>query len=152
MWGNELCLLVILHILYSNKCCTFSRMMWTAVGGEWLYLILSIYITLSKTNMTPNVFLLYCFLVFHMHNYSDCVLGCERCQNISDLHVILCLNASCLDTNGALRLLMLFKCACSRHTSTVSVNFSPLLTGNAQVWLITLMLSQWDSMLNTKAL
>lgn len=44
------------------------------------------------------------FLAFYVQNYSDCMLGC---QNIGDLHSIVCLNASCEDTEKALNLLLL---------------------------------------------
>lgn len=36
-----------------------------------------------------------------------CVLGLERCKNTGDLHSILCLNTSRLDTDGGLKLLLL---------------------------------------------
>lgn len=39
-------------------------------------------------------------------NYSDCVVGSECCQNVDGLHSILRLNASCVDTNAVLQLLL----------------------------------------------
>ncbi len=47
------------------------------------------------------------FLVYYALNYSDCLLGSEHCQNAHDLHSLLCLNTSCVDTDGALKLLLL---------------------------------------------
>ncbi len=39
-------------------------------------------------------------------DYSDCVLGSERRQNVGDLHSIVCLKASYVDTDGAVKLLL----------------------------------------------
>lgn len=44
--------------------------------------------------------IIFCF----ERSYSDCVLGSECCQVLGDLHLILCLNASRVDTDGALKL------------------------------------------------
>lgn len=33
------------------------------------------------------------FLPFSTQNYSDCVVGSERCLNVDDLHSILCLKS-----------------------------------------------------------
>ncbi len=40
------------------------------------------------------------FLSFYSRNYCDCVFCSERCQNTDDLPSVLCLNASCLDTDS----------------------------------------------------
>lgn len=45
--------------------------------------------------------------LFHTHNYSYCVLCFECCQNAGGLHLTVHLNASCVDTEGVPKLLLL---------------------------------------------
>lgn len=47
------------------------------------------------------------FILFHACNYIDCVLCCERGPNAVDLHSVLSLNTSCVDTDGGVKLLLL---------------------------------------------
>lgn len=54
----------------------------------------------SKDLKAPNdlfTFMLEEDQYLTMSNYRDCVLGSE-CSDAGDLHLILCLNASCVDT------------------------------------------------------
>lgn len=44
--------------------------------------------------------------IFFYFKHSDCVLGSECCQCSGDLHSLLCLNASSVDTDGGLKLLL----------------------------------------------
>lgn len=52
--------------------------------------------------------------IFFHFKHSNCVPGSERCQYTGDLHLLLCLNASSVDTEGGLKLLLccLFYTAC----------------------------------------
>lgn len=38
------------------------------------------------------------FHIFSACNYSDCLSGSQCCQNMDELHFVLCLNASCVDS------------------------------------------------------
>lgn len=53
------------------------------------------------------------FFPLCLRKYSGCVWGSERCQNAGELHTVLCLNASCIDTDEGLKLLLTccFHCA-----------------------------------------
>lgn len=45
-------------------------------------------------------------LPFYAHNFSDCVLASEQHQKASDLHRLQSLNASCVNSDGRLKLLL----------------------------------------------
>lgn len=59
-------------------------------------------------NTTQSIFFMIqvYILSFYTFDYSECVLGSECCQNTGDLHSMPCLNASCVDTDGGLKLLL----------------------------------------------
>lgn len=60
------------------------------------------------SHTTHDAKLLVCFLPFYSRNYSNYVLGSERCQNKDDQHSVLCLNTSCVDTGFGQSLLKAF--------------------------------------------
>ncbi len=64
-------------------------------------------LTFHSRNCNPKHFLRFYFQLFSECTYSDGALGSERCQSTGDLYSILCLNASCLDTDRGLKLLLL---------------------------------------------
>lgn len=74
----------------------------------------------------------YAFFQFHA---CKCVLSSEWCWNAGDLHSVLCLNASRVDTDGGVKLLLLRRHSLSRFLCCSPLSQKPVLSRWRTVWM-----------------